>query len=345
MRRILSVILAICAVLSFSSCKKQKEKFTRSSLTLFDTQSVLIGYESKKEEFEKTADMVFELLETYHRLFDIYYEYEDMNNLKTVNDNAGIAPVKVDREIIDMLLFSREMYEKTGGMINVAMGSVLSLWHHHRTIALSDEENASVPDKAELEKRAAHTDIDKLIIDTENETVYLKDKEMSLDVGAVAKGYATEKAAKLLESRQKEGYALSIGGNVRCIGEKTPGEKWEVGVQNPDLSSSEAYVALLALSDMSLVTSGTYQRYFTVNGVKYHHIIDPETLFPKNAYASVSVLTKDSGIADALSTALFNMTEEKGRALVEKMTDVSVAWVYPDGTVSMTEGFEKLLSQ
>ena len=171
--------------------------------------------------------------------------------------------------------------------------------------------------------------------------MYLEDSEMSLDVGAIAKGYAVELVASELEKEGVSGYALSVGGNVRCIGEKANGDRWEIGVQNPDLFSSQAYFTKVYLTDQSLVTSGNYQRFYTVAEKQYHHIIDPKTLFPKDEYASVSVIAGHSGLADALSTALFNMSYDEGLALAEK-EGAEVAWVYPDGSVRMTEGFEKL---
>lgn len=346
MKKIISLILCICTLLSLfllSSCnaEKRKESFSTTSYTIFDTHSLIIGYEFSEEEFEKNSLLILDELESYHRLFDIYYEYEGINNLKTVNDNAGIAPVKVDKKIIDLLLFAKEMYELTDKKVNVCLGSVLSLWHEYRNRGLSDPANAALPQSEELSERAKHTDMDKLIIDTKNSTVFLADSEMSLDVGAVAKGYAVERVAKMMEEKNISGYALNIGGNVRTIGTKDGGEKWAVGVQNPDLTSDKAYIMNLGLKDLSLVTSGTYQRYYTVNGKQYHHIIDPDTLFPGDNFASVSVLCADSGKADAISTALFNMSEKEGRALLEAMNNVEAAWVYPDGKYTCTKGFEE----
>jgi len=346
MKKIISLVLCISALLSLcllSSCStgKTKESFNTASYTLFDTHSVILGYEYSKEDFDKNSALILDELEIYHRLFDIYYEYEGINNLKTVNDNAGIAPVKVDKKIIDLLLFAKEIYELTDKNVNVCMGSVLSLWHDYRDRGLADPKNASLPSMEELRERAEHTDMEKLIIDTEESTVFLTDSEMSLDVGAIAKGYAVERIAEMMEEKKISGYALNVGGNVRTVGTKDGGEKWSVGVQNPDLTSDKAYIVNLALEDLSLVTSGTYQRYYTVEGKQYHHIIDPDTLFPGDNFASVSILCKNSGMADALSTALFNMSEKDGRALLKSLDGVEAAWIYPDGKYSCTNGFEK----
>lgn len=343
MKRSVAVFLAAASVLSlalFSSCTLKKQ-FSKTDVTVFDTQTVILGWETDEKSFNERADAVIERLSQLHSYYDIYHEYDGINNLKTVNDNAGISPVEVSREIIDLLLYSKEMYELTEGKTNVAMGSVLSIWHDYRERGLEDPENAAVPTTEELSAAAEHTDINKVIVDEAAMTVYLEDSRMSLDVGAVAKGFAVELAAGELENEGVSGYALSVGGNVRCIGEKANGDRWEIGVQNPDLFSSQAYFAKVYLTNESLVTSGNYQRFYTVAEKQYHHIIDPTTLFPKDEYASVSVIAGHSGLADALSTALFNMSYDEGLALAEK-EGAEVAWVYPDGTVKMTDGFEKL---
>lgn len=343
MKKLLSVILAAVMVSSLAllaSCTS-KVQFSRTEISVFDTQTIILGFEKTKSAFDENADLIFECLEKYHKLYDIYYEYDGISNLCTVNKSAGVSPVKVDGEIIDLLLYSKEMYEKTGGLTNVAMGSVLSIWHDYRTRGLDDPENAALPPLDVLRNAALHTDIEKVVIDEDASTVYLSDPEMSLDVGAVAKGYAVEMTAQYMESLGMTGYALSVGGNVRCVGEKPDGAKWEIGVQNPDPESESAYVAKARLSRESLVTSGTYQRFYTVAKKRYHHIIDPKTLFPKDIYSSVSVICNHSGLADALSTALFNMSPEEGLAFAEK-ENLAVAWVYPDGKVEMTDSFEAL---
>ncbi|MBQ4066842.1 MAG: FAD:protein FMN transferase [Clostridia bacterium] len=343
MKKTLAVVLAAVMALPlalFSSCATVS-RFQKSDLTLFDTQTIIIGCEQSSHTFEQKADEILDMLRRYHRLYDIYYEYDGINNLTTVNSAAGKEPVPVDREIIDLLLYSKEMHDLTGGKTNVALGSVLALWHSYREAGLDDPENASLPPMEELEKAALHTDIEKIIIDKEAGTVFLEDPEMRLDVGAVAKGYAVEMTARYFEDKGYTGYALSVGGNVRCLGAKPNGEKWEIGIQNPDLSSDKAFYATAYLTTEALVTSGDYQRFYTVAEKKYHHIIDPHTLMPKSTYAAVSVISEHSGLADALSTALFNLSEEEGLAIAEK-AGAHVAWVYHDGSVKMTDGFKAL---
>ena len=342
--RLVSVFLLICALFSLfsTSCANKKSKFTSYSLDYFDTVTTITGYENDQEDFDRVIGQMLLLLEEYHRLYTIYNRYEGLENLCTVNElRDGVHPVvKLDRRIIDMLLYAKEMYRLTGGKLNIAMGSVLSVWHEYRTAGLDEPSEAKLPPSELLQTAALYTDIENLIIDEENSTVWLSAPEMKLDVGAIAKGYAVEMIAQHLEAQGVSGYVLNVGGNIRTIGAKPNGESWTAGIENPDKDSSEAYVAYLELAGEAIVTSGSYQRYYTVDGKNYHHIIDPETLMPSERYLSVSVICKNSAQADALSTALFCMTLEEGLALIESLPDTEALWISTDGSRLSSSGFE-----
>lgn len=342
------LILGACMVLTGcgSARRAQKEqklaRYDTQFFGLFDTVTSIIGYTKDEETFTAYAEMLYDELESYHQLYDIYTDYPGISNIKTVNDNAGIKPVQVDEKIIDMLEEAIEMYGETDGRMNIAMGSVLSLWHEYREAGGSDPEHAELPPEEELREAAKHMDITKVKIDRENSTVYLEDPEMSLDVGSVGKGYAVEMVCRKLEAEGLTSAMISVGGNVRAIGSK-PEEPWTVGIQNPDLTSSQTYLHRLGIQDMSLVTSGVYQRYYTVDGKRYHHIIHPDLLMPWDMYASVSILCRDSGMADCLSTAVFNMEPEEGKDFVESLEGVEAMWIYPDGTEEYSSGFKKYM--
>lgn len=319
----------------FVGCRKQGEgsvKIEKNSVVFydfFDTVSEISDYSGKgKESFDSAVKMVESLLDYYHRAFDIYHEYDGMNNVCTINRKAGVEPVKVDRAIIDFLEYSREIYTLTDGNVNVAMGSVLSIWHQYR------EFGVEIPPMDALTEANLHTDITKIVIDRNNSTVYLADAKMSLDVGAIAKGYACQKIAEQLEAAGYSSYVLDLGGNLKAIGAKPDGTSWRTAVKNPDITSSEPYIYYFDIADTSVVTSGDYQRYYTVGGVRYHHIINKDTLMPADYFSSVTIITKNSGLADGLSTALFNMDYESGLAVVSAIGGVSVVWVTKDGQVN-----------
>lgn len=338
-KKLTVVILALIVALNGASCAAQPEnkRYEAEFLSLFDTVTRIVGYAESKEKFTEQAQLIHDSLEEYHRLYDIYTDYEGVNNIKTINEQAGIAPVKVDRKIIDLLIFAKEAYGTTNGQLNVAMGSVLKIWHDYREAGIDDPENAKLPSQDQLAAAAEHIDINKVIIDEENATVFLEDPEMSLDVGGIAKGYATEQVAQIAEQNGITSALISVGGNVRAIGTRGDGTPWKVGVQNP-IDEAGDNVCDVPLSDASLVTSGTYERYYVVDGQKYHHIIDPDTLFPANYFVSVTILCKDSGMADALAK-IFNMPYEEGLALIESLPDTEALWVFSDGSLEYSSGF------
>ena len=336
MKRLLSVLL-LCALLTgcaSGSREPDQKQYTASFLDVFDTVTSIAGKADSEETFRAKTQAVHEELLKYHQLFDIYNDYDGVNHLKTVNDNAGIAPVQVDSRIIALLKDCKAYHELTGGMVNPAMGSVLKLWHVARNDGINDPANAYLPDTEALRQAAQHMDFAAVVIDEAASTVYISDPNVQLDVGAVAKGWATQRAAE----NAPEGLLISVGGNVCATGPKDAnGTPWVVGIQNPD--GGNDYLHTIYLTKGSLVTSGDYQRAYVVDGELYHHIIDPSTLYPSTLWRSVTILCDDSGLADALSTALFLLPLEEGQALLDK-TGASAVWVDRNGEIFYSPGFE-----
>lgn len=330
----------------FCSCSenKQKSKFNTYSMDYFDTVITITGYEYTQEDFDAVSKEVLDLLGEYHRLYTIYHRFDGLENLCTINElvDGEHRTVTVDRRIIDLLIYAKEMYTLTDGIMNIAMGSVLSLWHDYRTIGMDNPTEASLPPMNKLLSAAEHTDIEKMVIDEENCTVTLTDPLMKLDVGAIAKGYATERVALHLEQKGVTGYVLNVGGNVRTIGAKADGDNWTIGIENPD---GEEYLAYLSLNGQSVVTSGSYQRFYYVDGKAYHHIIHPDTLMPAENFTSVSIVCNNSGLGDALSTALFCLSYEQGKTLIETISDAEAMWVTKDGNITYSSGWKNFEKQ
>lgn len=356
--------LALCATL-LAGCGQEAasasqdpelagyERYTVTWFDVFDTVTTVIGYAASQEEWDSQMEALHSDLVEYHQLYDIYHTYSGVTNLRDVNDRAGQEPVEVDGRILGLLTEAKEMCETTGGKMNVAFGTVLKIWHNYREAALDDPAQAAVPSLEELQAAAQHCDINDLILDEEASTVFFADPELQLDVGSVGKGYAVEMVARAAEERGLKSALISVGGNLRSIGHKPDYTRWTGGIQNPwtttaDIVPTESggYVAVVEVEDMSLVTSGNYQRYYEVDGVRYHHLIDPDTLMPANYYSAVSVLAPDSGLADCLSTGLFCMPLEQGQALVESLDGVEAMWMMNDeNDVVYSSGFEASLKQ
>ena len=336
MKRIICLLLV---ALLLAGCSGKQEapaqtQYTATFLTLFDTVTRITGKAESEEAFREKAQIVHDELLVYHQLFDIYNDYEGIANLKTINDNAGIGPVTVDRKIIDLLLDCKDYYDLTGGMVNIAMGSVLQLWHEARNDGLNDPMNAYLPKDDALAEAAKHTGWASIVIDEEASTVFISDPQVRLDVGAVAKGWATQRVCEVAPAN----LLISVGGNVASIGPKdASGTPWVVGIQDPD--NGDKYLHTLYVTTGSMVTSGDYQRNYAVDGKLYHHIIHPDTLYPSDLWRSVTILCEDSGLADALSTALFLLPLEEGLALLENC-NAEAMWVDSQGNFYYSPGFE-----
>ncbi len=345
-KKLLSLLLLISALLSvlLTGCKKEKISYKSYSYSYFDTITTIIGYEESESDFAAVNDEIMRLLSEYHKLFDIYNEYEGLANLCSLNKlvDGEHQKLTVDRRIIDMLLMAKEMYELTDGKMNIAMGSVLSIWHDYRTAGIDEPWNAELPPMSELEAAAEHIDINNIIIDEKSNTVWLSDPEMKLDVGAFAKGYAVEMVARMLEEREKYNYVVNVGGNIRTTGAKDDGTLWKTGIENPEGDPDIPYIEYIGLNGNAIVTSGSYQRYYSVGGKRYHHIIDRDTLMPADkGFLSVSVICENSGMGDGLSTALFCMTLEEGMELINSLDGVEALWVTTDGTKHYSNNFNK----
>lgn len=348
-RKIILMLILLVSLSIFAGCEKKTryEKYSDSFFDTFDTITQIVAYTESEEEFKSYMDIMHNRFIELHQLFDKYNNYEGVNNIKTINDNAGMAPVKVEKEIIDMIIFSKEWYKKAGEETNIAFGPVIKVWSKYRDIAEANPEDAQLPPREDLENANKYTDIEKVIVDEENMTIYLEDPNMSLDVGAVAKGYATELVAKEIQNHGLVSGIISAGGNIRTIGKPLDGlrERWGIGIQNPDLSVSgnSNILETVFINDASVVSSGDYQRFYMVDDKVIHHIIDPKTLMPGDYFHAVTVITEDSGLADFLSTSVFLLPYEDSRELVESIDGVEAMWVLKNGTVEATEGMKAIM--
>ena len=337
MKRSLALLLTLALLLcGCTGAGEERKQYSATFLTVFDTVTTIVGRDISEEAFSQKAQKVHDDLLVYHQLFDIYNDYEGLNNLKTINDHPGEA-ITVDRAVIDLLLDCKQFHELTNGRVNAAMGSVLKLWHEAREDGLADIANAYLPDADALAQAAQHASWDDVLIDEASCTVTITDPDLRLDVGAVAKGWSVQRAAE----NAPQGLLISVGGNVCATGPKDEsGTPWVVGVQDPD--GGENYLHTLYLTSGSMVTSGDYQRTYLVDGEFYHHIIDPDTLYPGRLWRAVTVVCPDSGLADALSTALFLLPLEAGQRLLDECESYAM-WIDSDGAMYYSTGFKELI--
>lgn len=285
-----------------------------------------IAYVKKKGAFDPLVDLVKSEYLRLNHIFDKYNNVSGVNNLKTVNDNAGIAPVVVDQALIDLLMISKDWTTRSEGTFDVTLGSVLKIWHNYREEGQSLNSNnqlGPIPALAELQGAAPYVGWDYVQIDDAANTVYLTDSHASLDLGGISKGYTTDLVAAKLKEAGLESGLLSFGGSSSVIiGAKPNSLNWIVAIRAPIRGNPYVELDTVYFPDsFALSSSGDDQNYYQgSDNTFYHHIIDPKTLYPvNNGCRSVTVFsTENATIAEALSKTLYILPLEQAYAYLDQ---------------------------
>ena len=312
-------------------------RFTRTTLDLMDTVTDFISFNRNEEEFEQFFTIVYDEMIRLHQIFNTFDAFEGVNNLHTVNEMAGIEPVEVDPLVIDLINRSLEAYEWSNGAVNIALGPVIELWHNARY-----GDDFVLPTTEELEYANQFTNIHDIVIDEDNNTLFLPHKGMALDVGALAKGMTVELATQAAVDAGFDHFLISAGGDIQMVGSNLNNDAgtWASGITNPEDPNGNSFIDIIRVPAGSVVTSGDYQRFFYVDGVRYHHIIDPVTLFPATHYRSLTIIHDSATMADTLATALFILPLEEAKEIAHKM-GAEALWVLTDGTLAFTDGYPR----
>ena len=364
MKKIILILLSLILLSGCNSLDKQEnnlEKFSKTSLLGgFNTTFQLIGYAENEDEFDKYYQYAYDRFIYFDSIFDRYKPSALYNGIYKINELAGknIA-TKVDNSLVELLVISKEMYELTNKQVDITMGNVIDYWHESRMNVDPNTGVSNVPLFSDLDNSYIQNGFEYLDINQETNEIMITNKDISLDLGAVAKGYAAEQIALELENNGLESGLLVLGGNTRAIGKKPNDINYVAGLRSPDSTFKSFAISLD--SSISLVSSGDYNQFFKdQKGHLYHHVIDPDTLFPSTNARAVSVLTTHGKYADAMSTALLNMTFEEGMEFYEKVKNkypVEILWTYdakdqfehPNGKiidgyfVVTTDGFKDVL--
>ncbi len=315
-------------MLLLGGCGARSERFRYTWYDAFDTAVTLTAYAADEAAFSRGAEAFEAELFRLHAIFDRYAPHEGVQGLYALNA-AGGEWVEVEPELYGLL--EQLQAWGAGETFNPALGGVIDVWAQAR-------EAGVLPDGGALEAAAMHADFSAL--ELSDGRARLTDPETVIDLGASAKGYATqllrETAAAYFDC-----FLIDAGGNVLC-GPAPEGESavWRVGVAAPD---GEGLALTLGIADMSVVTSGDDQRYYVVDGVRYHHIIDPATLYPARNMRQATVITYDSGYADYLSTLLFLLPLDEALETAEVLEGVEAVFIANDGTLQMTSGAKGLM--
>ncbi len=308
------------ALLLLSGCsglpRKQNQVYTDA---LFDTVIRIEIYDSAGEEILKGCEKI---CKKYDSMFSNKVEDSEISRI----NNAGGAPVEVSSETVTLIKKAVYYSDLSNGVFDITIAPVSNLWDFH-----ADE---PVPPAA----AASHVDYKNILI--KDNTIQLLDPYASIDVGAIAKGYIADKLKDYLKDHGIRHALINLGGNVLAMGKKLDGSEYNIGIQKPFDQTGEP-ITSIRLSDKSVVTSGTYQRYFESEGKMYHHILDPHTGYPcENNLHSVTIITNSSLTADALSTTCFLLGYDKGLRLINQLDNVDAVFITKDNEIHYSKNFQ-----
>ncbi len=319
-------LLIIISIICFINSRNTS---TTQSITLtnvgFDT-SITFQADCTEQEFAKYTKILKKTFKTNHKRFDQYHAYKGFNNIYTINHEAYDHPVEIDDITLTCIQDALKVHE-ISNKFDISYGAVMNIWHNYREegITLNNKgEDGKLPSEDEINNALEHCGLNHIQIN--GNTISFDDPETQIDLGGIAKGYTAQMAKKKLnEAGLKNGF-INAGGNIVLLGKKSDGSAWNIGIQSPDESSALVNVKIED-SNKSIVTSGDYQRYYTVDNKKYAHIIDPDTGYPASLCRSVTIITSDSTKADGLSTALFCLDFDSAYKLA-KQEKVEAIWIF-----------------
>ena len=319
------IILILCLL---TSCFKSNNPKSFEITGNFDTVFRVILYD-KDANIETAKKICEDSLSYLHKLFDAYHDYENITGIHKINSLAGIKKVNVDDDIINILKLGIDIYNQTDKTVNIMMGSVTSLW-----------KNVTVPPSASVLKEASkYTDISNLIINEKEKTVFIKNKNAKIDLGAIAKGYACDILKEKLNYAGYKNAIIWCSSSACIIGDKN-GKNYNVAIENPNKIDT---IANISVNNTCISTSGDYQRYFEYNNEKYHHIIDPSTLYPsKSGVRLVSVISESAVYCDAYSTALLIMGYENGNLFAQK-NNIDAIWFTDENKTLFSGNYKNYL--
>lgn len=323
MKRLFSVLFLFLLTLSFSACSR--EPYTKTAVVM-DTVVELQADDGEQEQAVEEGM-------AYLKKLDALASQNEGSDLEALRAAAGTGEwVQVSPEIYEMLAFSKDWSEKTNGAFDITTGPLVWLWG-------IGTESERVPSDAEIAEARSHVGWQKLELREEDHSARLLDPGMRVHLGAVAKGYAIDGLRKIYEKHGVKNGLVSLGGSsIYALGENPKGKKWRIGIRHPRADDPKTYLGVAPLGDAALSSSGDYERYFEQDGQRYHHIFDPATGHPAaTGLEGVTVVVRGEHageLSDILTTALFVLGEEKGKALIENCgEDVTALFVQQDGTV------------
>lgn len=327
-RPIIAIACVLLAAAIFFAGPGHRKRLFKESRTSLYTLVSITAVSGSEDRAGKAIDEAYRELDRLGRLLNFYAEDSE---LSAINRNAGIKPVQVSADTLEIIRTAVYAAEQTEGGFDVTVGPLVRLW---------DFQKKTIPTVGMIDKVRELIGYQHIVVDTAASTVYLDKKGVQIDLGGIIKGYAADKAAEVLMKNGIDSGIVAVAGDIRLFGSQPDGRPWHVGIQNPrQRDENDELLATVFLDAGGLSTSGDYQRYFIDKGVRYHHLLNPQTGYPQSLCRSVTIVAPNATLTDSLATGIFILGPEKGLAVLEKLKMGGII-VDKDGRIRMTEGLK-----
>ena len=308
------------------------QKYSKTEL-LLDTVFDITVFTEDEAEGNRLLREAFNEVRALEKTFSRFVSGSEVDE---INQNAGEGSVEVRSDMLKVIKSGIYFGEITEGSFDITIAPLMELWGFGTG-------KQRVPSQEEIEEILPLVDYREIQLDEQRFTVYLPQEEMSLDLGGIAKGYIVDRIVQYLESQNVELATVNAGGDIRVIGTREDGTPWRIGIRNPRNSNEQDITAVIPIVDQAVVTSGDYERFFTSDGKRYHHILDPHNGFPAAKVISVTIVAEECITADALSTAVFVLGPQKGMELVESLSGVEGLIIDNQEKLHVSSGLQDII--
>ena len=332
------LIATLCiGLVSVSSCSRTAEKIVEDSRVFMGTVvQIKVSIDPVRYGEARARDVIDKAFDEMKNVDDVYSVYKDTSEISKINRLRKNEKLRITDEVFDLIHKTLDYSERTDGVFDITVKPLVDLWGRAKKAN-------RLPDEYELKRALGLVGYKKIVLDTAARTIYFKEDGMGIDLGGAAKGYATDRAIRILKENGIDNALVTSGGDMYCLGKKHAGEPWRVGVRHP--RAKDNIFLEISLKDKAISTSGDYERYFILNGKRYSHIIDPRTGYPiGDDIVSASVIAADSTTSDILATAMCILGEKGFDIIKSEPGHIDAILVKEDAgrlTVKMSEGIRK----
>jgi len=312
------ILIISCLLFLFQANLSAQNKSYTEVLLLMGSRFEITAVSSNES---KAREAIQQGINEIKRIEKLISSWDENSQTSAIRKNAGIRPVKVDQELFNLIRRSKKISDLTHGAFDISYASMDKIWKF-------DGSMKEMPDSAAVTASVSKINYKDIILDAENTTVYLKNKGMKIGFGAIGKGYAANKALGIMSKLGLDGTLVNASGDLISWGKDEGGKSWKIGISNP--KQKDQIFSWLNIDETAIVTSGNYEKFVTINGERFSHIIDPRTGYPVKGLSSVSIICPNAELADALATSVFVLGKDAGLKLINNLKGIECILVTDD---------------